>query len=288
MSWAAITATAGSTTQVIYNSSGTLTGSANLVFDGTNLGIGVASPAVPLEIDKNSGEALRLAATGANQSIYSRYIAGSPNTGNLYVGVDTATGAISGTSGGGLLWQNGNNPLAFGTNNALAMTLTQSGTLILKGGSSSATNVGITFPATQVASSDVNTLDDYEEGSWTPTLLGTTTNPTVAVNGTGVYRKIGSQVFLQGGFLNVSTVGGVGGVLLGGIPFTATNVGSDVPVGGVALFGFTLSGNYSWVWFDNTVRLALYEANSAAAWTRVDISPGTSRYIYFSISFTTA
>jgi hypothetical protein len=36
---------------------------------------------------------------------------------------------------------------------------------------------GITFPATQSASSNANTLDDYEEGSWTPTYtnLGTVT-----------------------------------------------------------------------------------------------------------------
>jgi hypothetical protein len=27
---------------------------------------------------------------------------------------------------------------------------------------------GITFPATQVPSADANTLDDYEEGTWTP------------------------------------------------------------------------------------------------------------------------
>jgi hypothetical protein len=32
-----------------------------------------------------------------------------------------------------------------------------------------ASGAGITFPATQSASSDANTLDDYEEGTWTPT-----------------------------------------------------------------------------------------------------------------------
>jgi len=225
MSWAAQTAPGGSTTQVQYNSSGSFAGSANLVFDGTNLGIGVASPAVPLEIDKNSGEALRLAATGANQSIYSRYIAGSPNTGNLYVGVDTATGAISGTSGGGLLWQNGNNPLAFGTNNALAMTLTQSGTLILKGGSSSATNVGITFPATQVASSDVNTLDDYEEGTFTPTIDSSTAGSGRATTVSyAAYTKVGRSVSVVM-FLTLGTLGtgGSGNLVINGLPFTSAN-----------------------------------------------------------------
>ena len=32
----------------------------------------------------------------------------------------------------------------------------------------SASGAGITFPATQSASTDANTLDDYEEGTWTP------------------------------------------------------------------------------------------------------------------------
>ena len=55
----------------------------------------------------------------------------------------------------------------------------------------SASGSGITFPATQSASSDANTLDDYEEGTWTPTLGAgslTITNAT--------YTKIGVQVTL--------------------------------------------------------------------------------------------
>ena len=31
----------------------------------------------------------------------------------------------------------------------------------------------VAFPATQSASADANTLDDYEEGSWTPTVSAT-------------------------------------------------------------------------------------------------------------------
>jgi len=41
----------GSTTQVQYNSSGSLAGSANFVFDGTNVGIGTSSPAVLLDVN---------------------------------------------------------------------------------------------------------------------------------------------------------------------------------------------------------------------------------------------
>jgi hypothetical protein len=63
------------------------------------------------------------------------------------------------------------------------------------GATPSGSGSGITFPATQSASTDANTLDDYEEGTWTPTvnLLGTITYTTA----TGTYTKVGRQVFLS-------------------------------------------------------------------------------------------
>jgi hypothetical protein len=52
---------------------------------------------------------------------------------------------------------------------------------------------GIAFPATQVASSDPNTLDDYEEGTWTVAATNVTVNSgTMAY--VGVYTKIGNLV----------------------------------------------------------------------------------------------
>jgi hypothetical protein len=56
----------------------------------------------------------------------------------------------------------------------------------------------ISFPATQVPSSNANTLDDYEEGTFTPTVYGT------AVAGVGTYTtqlaaytKVGRLVTIQ-------------------------------------------------------------------------------------------
>ena len=46
----ASTSAGGSNTQVQYNSGGTLAGSANLVFDGANLGIGTSSPGYKLDV----------------------------------------------------------------------------------------------------------------------------------------------------------------------------------------------------------------------------------------------
>jgi hypothetical protein len=94
---------------------------------------------------------------------------------------------------------------------------------------------GITFPATQSASTNANTLDDYEEGTWTPALTcGTSgtitlTSPTNSMK----YTKVGQVVTLTG-LLDVSSVSlPVGDLRLTGIPFTinATNGGTS---GGVA------------------------------------------------------
>jgi hypothetical protein len=48
------------------------------------------------------------------------------------------------------------------------LRLTATGAAVLRGGTVGATGVGIAFPATQSASTNANTLDDYEEGTWTP------------------------------------------------------------------------------------------------------------------------
>ena len=51
---------------------------------------------------------------------------------------------------------------------------------------------GITFPATAVAATDANTLDDYEEGTWTPGFTGTVVG---TLTTDGKYTKIGNIVY---------------------------------------------------------------------------------------------
>jgi hypothetical protein len=92
-----------------------------------------------------------------------------------------------------------------------------------------------------------NALDDYEEGSWTPSLGGTTTNPTTSYNHqVGRYTKIGRTVtidfYIQ---LNTSgNSGGTGDLTINGFPF---NVGSLNTHGksGLCMYtaGFSTAGN---------------------------------------------
>ena len=97
------------------------------------------------------------------------------------------------------------------------------------------------FPATQAASSAPNTLDDYEEGTWTP-VLTTTEAGFEAVSYDpltgGRYTKIGNLVHIQG-FLRTDSVavgGATGEVVIGGLPFpAAANAGSTNGLSPVSL-----------------------------------------------------
>jgi hypothetical protein len=80
---------------------------------------------------------------------------------------------------------------------------------------------GITFPATQVALSDANTLDDYEEGAWTPTVAGGTTAGTYTLSSVNAYyTKIGNQVTVWASFGFSAASGGTGFISIGGLPFS--------------------------------------------------------------------
>jgi len=116
-----------------------------------------------------------------------------------------------------------NDPITF----VQAMTLAVGGNLLIGTVTNNANGgvlqlkSGITFPATQVAATDVNTLDDYEEGTFTPTIVGGT------IAGVGVYAvqkgnytKVGNLVFFNI-YVGTSAHTGTGDMLIGGLPFTS-------------------------------------------------------------------
>ena len=109
-----------------------------------------------------------------------------------------------------------------------AITFTQvlgvnKGTTLALEGATSASGTGIAFPATQSASSNANTLDDYEEGTFTPTISGgTTAGTTTYSNQQGSYTKIGRKVTISIR-LTYSAATGTGEYRVGGFPFTVSN-----------------------------------------------------------------
>ena len=130
------------------------------------------------------------------------------------------------------------------------------GALVLAGGTTTANGIGITFPSTQSASSDANTLDDYEEGTWTPTdqsgaSLGLT------VTSSPSYTKIGRMVTVMASITYPSTVSG-SNTLLGGLPFTSSSAANGGDPGGFLRYSNFGSG----VWVE-----VLASATTFRLWT---------------------
>jgi len=75
----------------------------------------------------------------------------------------------------------------------------------------------IGFNATQSASANANTLDDYEEGTFTITVGSLTLNDKF-----GHYTKIGRAVSVQG-YVDMGSQSGGTTVIVGGLPATSAN-----------------------------------------------------------------
>jgi hypothetical protein len=259
------------------NASKVATSGSALTFDGTNLGIGTSSPGAKLNVAAATSTigSLRVDGTGTGAgSLFAGMTAGSigflhSNTGTLAFGTSTTDNNLTErariTSGGNLDLQKN-----IGLGGAAATT---SGT-------------GITFPATQSASSNAKTLDDYEEGTWPATLTDGTN--TVTSDG-ATYRKIGSLVFVSFQFYNKNiSAWNAANLSVTGLPFTvATNHDSFITVG--TPNGFTVSGPLTMSFGNGSTSLGLYYRGGSSNWAAVqkgDITNNANFSLYLSACYT--
>jgi len=156
----------------------------------------VTADMVPASTGGTYAGAVRFAAGSA--SVPSISFDGDTNTGIYSPGADTVGLTAGGTQVGSV---------GLGTTLALQGATSQSGT-------------GITFPATQSASSNANTLDDYEEGTWTPAVsfAGGTTGITYSEQ-LGKYTKIGRVVYAEAEIALTSKGSSTGRFQIDGLPF---------------------------------------------------------------------
>lgn len=124
---------------------------------------------------------------------------------------------------------------------------------------------GVTFPATQAAASDPNTLDDYEEGSFTPSITfgGAAVGITYAVQ-RGTYTKIGRVVHVQGRITLTSKGSSAGGAVIAGMPFSAATDGNI----GVAMTFTTRAGDL--VAYGSGTGFALFQGSAGAGFVALD------------------
>ena len=101
------------------------------------------------------------------------------------------------------------------------------------------TSTGILFGSDTAAA---NTLDDYEEGTWTPILSDGTNDATNDSNLTsGQYVKIGNTVYVNCQVILTSKGSISGGIRLYGLPFTVADVKNTNAFGLAGLSGGNLS-----------------------------------------------
>jgi hypothetical protein len=181
-----------------------------------NVGIGTASPSFPsgtgLAIYNSSVPRIKLtnsttgdASTDGTQLLVSGsdFYIQQREAASVFISTN-GTNAVTVDSGGGFKVLN-----TIGVGNATPST----------------SGAGITFPATQSASTDANTLDDYEEGTWTPTVVqsGATFTYTYQI---ARYTKVGNAVTITATLGWNAKSGGSGQVGIAGLPFASINVAS--------------------------------------------------------------
>ena len=189
-----------------------------------NVGIGTSSPATILHTSiSGSGEAGRFATTTDSTPFISIY-----SNGGIRAKLRASTAETA------LLTQ-GSTPLLLGTNDTERARFNTTGALVFAGGTTTADGIGITFPATQSASSNANTLDDYVEGTWTPSIGGTATYS--VQNGT--YTKIGRVVTLHC-YLGIADLNTGSTTTISGAPFSCASYGGDA--GSIIIFNTGVSG----------------------------------------------
>ena len=181
-----------------------------------NIGIGTNSPASLLHID-----------TGAGNFRVSSFGASSINIQN-----SVASGVIRHIAGGGhrfstsasteIVRITGGGSVGIGTTTP-AVKLDVNGEI--------RASTGVLFGTDTAA---VNTLDDYEEGTWTPGIQGATTAGSYTFTSTGAYTKVGNKVTVWGELTNITTVSAGSGITrITGLPFT-NSVGFDA-IGSILL-----------------------------------------------------
>jgi hypothetical protein len=157
--------------------------------------------------------------------------------------VQLGNNAGGGSAGGSLLYGSSANIFSIYTYTGAVgsetyterLQINSAGTLVLPQGQ-------IQFPATQNPSSNANTLDDYEEGTFAPTFIGTVSNPTVTYTGQlGQYTKVGNLVTFRIRLTISSATGGSGDLRIAGMPFTP--ISQDDPGFTAVVFSFNFPTN---------------------------------------------
>jgi len=245
------------------------------------VGVGTATPAYKLHAVVTSGAVAKF---GASTAAIARLLVGN-TVGDLEVKVNAnSDGQITSDAG---------KYLGLGSNTSNdRVILTTTGNLSITNGNvvMATSGTGIDFSAVTggTGTATANVLNDYEEGTFVPTLSGGTTQPATLINGTGRYTKIGRVVTVQIYFNGVNTTGYSGLLGITGLPFT--NNGSVGSAGTVSFYNLaTFTGSPFIVLGVNESFLNCFSNISSSAFANVTHNAGASgNYLTTSITYIVA
>jgi hypothetical protein len=139
------------------------------------------------------------------------------------------------------------------------------------------------FPAVQIPSADVTTLDDYIEGTWTPIYYGSSGSigATAYSTQSGRYTKIGRLVFINGTVTLTNNGDWTGNVRIAGLPFApALIVTGSAKLSSITFDGYVSSQIPAGVTY---VEFSVSKTGTAAAYVTCANTPdnGTFSFILF-------
>jgi hypothetical protein len=128
-------------------------------------------------------------------------------------------------------------------------------TIGVGGATPSTSGSGISFPATQSASTNANTLDDYEEGTWTPEITATTGTFTTTSASNGTYTIIGRVVQISV-TVTLTTIADAAGALVLTLPISAASTSNSGNGAEVVQTGFNCQ---VWTHSTSVIRVRKYD-----------------------------
>jgi hypothetical protein len=126
-----------------------------------------------------------------------------------------------------------------------------------------------------------NHLSDYEFGTCTLTLTGSTGAPNTAQTTTGKYTKVGNTVTVTATFANRDVTGATGSVQVTGLPFTST---SEIHLGHFANSRGQTNQYAGYLSASSTNLAQVNYSGSSQAWA----STGSGTYAFLTITYMTA
>ena len=251
----------------------------NMLFvDGGNdaVGIGTGSPSAALET-KNTTDGTTLAFQATNDNDHEIVRIGAETNGDGYLTIH-GQGASTNTK------------ILLHTDDT---SYINGGDLSL-GGDLYFTTAGKGICLGVTSNTDSNTLDDYEEGTWTPQIYGSVTGTGTTVDGQGEYVKIGRMVNVTGEVNPFTDAEIDGGLMFQNLPFARSTVGTPdwTTFQPMVLYGMdTMGSGFQYLYFHGSTGGTFKETKDGIASVTLDTDDISSSLnlsaVKFSFSYPT-